>query len=181
MPHTVATVLVVGLALVANRASADEASAPARVRSENPTIARLIAQAIKQSATFRRQIEAINGTDGLVYVHAAPCRHGVRACLVHTVTLAGPYRLLNVKLSMGRPALETIASLGHELQHAIEVLNDPLVRNDSSISAFFRRLAPTDSHEFETPAALQAGSDVYDELIAAAKQQRAVKADKNAR
>ena len=181
MAHTLATVLVVGMILVAGSASAEEASAPARVRSEDATIARLIAQAIEQSATFRREIEAINGTDGLVYVHAAPCRRGVRACLVHTVTLAGPYRLLNVKLGMGRPELETIATLGHELQHAIEVLNDPLVRDDFSISVFFRRLAPTDSHQFETPAALQAGLDIYDELIAAAKQHRPVKADRTAR
>jgi hypothetical protein len=172
MAHTPATVLVLAMVLAAGSAPAEEASAPTRVRSEHATIARLIMQATEQSATFRREIDAISATDGLVYVYAAPCGHGVWACLVHTVTLAGPYRLLKVRLDIRRSERETMAALGHELQHAIEALSDPGVTDDNRISSFFQRLAPSDSHDFETSAALQAGSDVFDELSSNVRQGR---------
>ncbi|MEP7308508.1 MAG: hypothetical protein ABJA98_23635 [Acidobacteriota bacterium] len=69
--------------------AAAQAPAPAiRVRSDNATLSRLIAQAREQSPTVRREIEAINGTDGLVYVHDARCGRGIQACLMHTVHLA---------------------------------------------------------------------------------------------
>jgi hypothetical protein len=164
-----ATALVVGMSLVAGSAPAEEASAPTRVRSEHATIVRLITQATAQSATFRHEIEAIGGTDGLVYVYEAQCGRGVLACLMHTVTLAGPYRLLKVKLDLRRPELETMGALGHELRHAIEVLSDARVTSNSTITAFFQQLAPTDSYSFETPAALQSGSDVFAEMISNAK------------
>ena len=88
MLHTPTTVLAFGVMLAAGGVAAHEPDAPSRVRSEHATITRLIAQATRQSTTFRREIEAINVTDGLVYVHDAPCGGGVRACLVHTVELA---------------------------------------------------------------------------------------------
>jgi hypothetical protein len=120
-------------------------------------------------ATFRREIAAICATDGLVYVYDAQCGHGVNACLMHTVSRAGPYRLLRVKVDVRRSELETMASLGHELQHVIEALSNSRVTTDAGISAFFRRLAPTDGHNVETAAALHAGNDVFDELISNAK------------
>jgi hypothetical protein len=140
------------------------------VRSENATIARLVTQATERSATFRGEMEAISGTDGLVYVNEARCGRGIQACLMHTVELAGPYRLLRVKLDLRRSELESMATLGHELQHAIEALSDPRVTDRLTIAAFFRQHAPTGNYSFETPAALQAGFNVYHELISNAKQ-----------
>ena len=61
------------------------------------------------------------------------------ACLMHSVEIAGPYRLLRVKLDLRRSELEMMATLGHELQHAIEVLNDPRVRSDAGVLFFVQR------------------------------------------
>lgn len=137
-----------------------------RVRSENATIARLIAQATERSATFRCEIDAINATDGLIYVHEGHCGRGVFACLMHTVELAGPFRLLHVKLDLRRSELDSMAAIGHELRHAIEALSDAHVINNFRIVSFFRQLGPTGSETFETPAARRAGFDVFDELRA---------------
>jgi len=65
-----------------------------------------------------------------------------------------------------------MAALGHELQHAIEALSEPGVTDDARISSFFQRLAPSDSHDFETPAALRAGDGVFDELVSNVKERR---------
>lgn len=170
MTPTPATVLVVGMILVAGGAHADDIDPTTRVRSENATIARLITQATERSATFRREVEAINRTDGLVYVHDAQCGPGVQGCLMHSVELAGPYRLLRVKLDLRRTEREMMATLGHELQHALEVLNaGPRVRSNVGIRNFYQQLAPTGNKRFETDAALQAGFDVSDELRSNAK------------
>ena len=66
-----------------------------RVRSSSPAIVALIGQAAERSETFRRLVETIDASDGIVYVEEGRCRHGVRACFV-AVTEAGPNRLLHV-------------------------------------------------------------------------------------
>ena len=53
----------------------------ARVRSNNSSLAALITRATEQSATFRGLIDAINVSDGIVYVESGRCRYS-RACLV---------------------------------------------------------------------------------------------------
>ena len=95
-----------------------------RVRSEDPTLARLITQASEHSSTFRRELDLISRTNGIVYVSKGRCGgHGVHACLIPTVDLAGPFRLLHILVDLTRSEAETIGSIGHELWHAIEVLS----------------------------------------------------------
>jgi hypothetical protein len=152
-------------------ADADEVPPPPpHVRSENVTIVGLITDATERSATLRREIEAINATDGLVYVQDGRCGRGVTACLMHSVKLAGPYRLLRVKVDLRRSALETMAAIGHELRHALEVLSDPRLRTSAAIYLFYRRQPSAESTTFETDAALQAGREVLAELRASAKR-----------
>ena len=64
-----------------------------RVRSENPLLSAAIVQGAERSKTFRRLIEAIDSTDGLVYVLEGKCGQGLRACLPMSLELAGKNRL----------------------------------------------------------------------------------------
>lgn len=166
------TVLILALNGAAAPIMADGAIALPRVRSVHPTIARLITQAAQQSATFRHEIEILEHTDGLVYVHEAYCGHGVLACLVTSVESSGPFRLLNVKVDLRRSEAATMAAIGHELWHAIEALRDPHVTNSMRMLSFFQRVAPsaTDECRFETAAAIRTGDDVLGEIIAYNKQ-----------
>ncbi len=59
-----------------------------------------------------------------------------------------------------------MAAIGHELQHAIEVLSDPHVIDMASAYSLFERIGPTNSGRFETPAALHVGDRVGDECLA---------------
>jgi hypothetical protein len=79
---------------------------------------------------------------------------------MHSVEVAGPHRILRVRLDFGRSERVIMATLGHELQHALEVLNDPGVRSNAGILYFYQRLRPTDGHEFETANAFEAGVEV---------------------
>src|SRR5262245_15910197 len=93
----------------------------------DPAIASLIDEASRASATFRRLVAAIDGTNGIVYVEPGQCRHGVRACMTLSVKMAGPHRILRILLDLHRELSQLIGALGHELQHAVEVLSDPHV------------------------------------------------------
>ena len=135
-----------------------------RVRGCDPLIAALIQEATARSATFRRLVETIDATDGIVYVEQGKGRRGARAYLALTVTVAGPNRILRIVVDTRRDATTLMAAIGHELRHAVEVLSDPAVTSDRAIFFFYQRERPTGKERFETPAAIRAGSEVLDEL-----------------
>jgi len=138
-----------------------------RVRSESPAIRELIAQATERSATFERLMATIDRTDGIVYVMEGRCGHGLRACMSLTITTAGAYRFLRITIDLGtKTEKELMASIGHELQHAIEVLSDPTLTNNVLVYDFYNRRPLAESNSFETRAAVQAGLSVTSDLDA---------------
>jgi hypothetical protein len=163
--HSIQTVVVTALVVgVPHRASASGAPTIPRVRDNgDPSIAGLIREATERSATFRHLVDTIDATDGIVYVEQGTCRHHVRACLALTVRMAGPNRLLRIFVDIHRSHGDVLASIGHELQHAVEVLSDPHVTDTRSIYFFFDRIGQIGEDRFETLAAIQAGLDVLAE------------------
>jgi hypothetical protein len=156
---------VTAFVTVAATASAQEV-VPAfrRVRSEKPALAALIGEGISRSKTFAGLVASIDRTDGLVYVGEGTCGGRVRACLAMAVSVAGPNRILRIQVDSRRPRRDLIAAIGHELRHAIEVLNEPGIRNRDALFHFYLREAPTARETFETPAAVRAGIAVFAEL-----------------
>jgi hypothetical protein len=138
-----------------------------RVRSSDSALAGLIAQATRGSETFRRLITSIQASNGIVYVEPGRCGHGVRACLKIWMQVSGPNRFLRIVIdrSPSDRDLQVMGSLGHELQHAVEVLSEPAVTKGATMYNFLRRTASNHSNRFETTAAVNAGNDVIDELM----------------
>ena len=166
MARTPAVILItlVCLSPTIHATPAPQVSAIARVRSENPLLSAAIVQGTKRSTTFRRLIEAIDATDGLVYVLEGKCGQGVRACLHMSLELAGPNRLLRIVVDPRRaPGCELIASIGHELQHTLEALSNPSIRTSFGLSSFFHQIGPEGTRRFETAEAIQAGLAVAEE------------------
>jgi hypothetical protein len=134
-----------------------------RVRAPSSEIASVIQDASARSKTFRGLLATIEATDGLVYVESGKCGHSVRACLSLFVKEAGPNRILHIEVDPRLKDCELIEGIGHELQHAIELLSNPRVKDPKSAYLFFQQLGPTDSGRFETPEALHVGELVGDE------------------
>jgi len=141
----------------------DEPPRMARVRAQSDAIAAAIRESVERSSTFHALLTTIDATDGLVYVEEGRCGHSVRACLVLSVKIAGPSRLLRIKVDPRRRDCQLTADIGHELQHAIEILRDPHVRDMPSAYSLFERIGPTGSERFETREALYAGDRIGDE------------------
>jgi hypothetical protein len=160
---------LLGVSDVAAQATEVGGSRKVHVRSEDHLLADLITRASLGSATFRRLLTTIESTNGIVYVEAGKCSHGgVRACLLMWVHAAGGNRFLRVRVDRQREDsdLDAMASLGHELQHAIEGLSDVTVIDGTTLYGFFRRYAPTDDSRFETTAAVTIGNTIRDEIQA---------------
>jgi len=142
--------------------AADSAAMP-RVRSGHAYIRAMIEEAAQRSDTFRRLVKGIEATDGIVYVEQGACGHSVRACLSLDVTAAAEYRILRVMVDPRQPDWEVMASIGHELQHALEVLGNVALKTSAAVYLFYSRPGGT-GDSFETSEAIKAGNAVRNEV-----------------
>jgi hypothetical protein len=97
-------------------------------------------------------------------VHYGECGRNALACLVLAVTQAGPNRILQIRVDPRRKGHELMVSIGHELKHALELLNEPTVVNYSTAYNFYQRIAPKRGLSFETQAAVRVGLKIDGEL-----------------
>ena len=135
-----------------------------RVRTDDPTLASLIRQATDRSSTFRRIVDAIQATDGVVYVSRGRCGHYVRACLPFWMVVAGPNRVVQVILDDRLQGEQAMAAIAHELRHTLEVFDEPSVTTGSGMYFFYRRDRSPQGEAFETQEAVDAGNAVLKEL-----------------
>jgi len=147
------------------RAVAAPDAAGSHVRSSDASVARIIDRGIESSPTFKRLVSAIDGSDGIVYVQPGVCAGRVAACLPAWMQSSGSYRYLRIVVDRKRLDSDRRLAgvIGHELQHAIEVLGDPSVTDGDRMFFFYKKYAPTGWSSFETPAAIDAGLAVEDE------------------
>ena len=142
---------------------------PSHVRSRSPDIASVIQQAGERSATFRRLVETINASKSYVYVDEGECRDSdERGCLVN-VTVAGPYRFVFVHVATGKADWDLMGSIGHELRHTVEVIDNPSVtslRTMRSLYGWIGKHNFRNPNSYETDAAFAAGNAVRDEVRA---------------
>jgi hypothetical protein len=160
----VMAVLMGGMTFGVRAEGEREVRAWPRVRSSNRRITSILSDAFTRSATFRGLVRTIEQTDGIVYVESGHCRHGVRACLSLAVAGAGEYRILRVLVDLAADAVALMATIAHELRHALEILAEPSVRSTTQAYLYYAREAPTSIGVFETQAAIAAGLAVEREL-----------------
>jgi hypothetical protein len=136
-----------------------------RVRSGSAKLAALIDEATLRSATFKSLIASVEATDGIVFVEEGKCPLGVPACLRWQITLTGGYRILFVTIQPRRADAELMASIGHELRHALEVFENPAVRSHAAMHFFYQN-GPTKGtpRAIETAAAVAAEQAVLTEV-----------------
>jgi hypothetical protein len=140
-----------------------------RVRSTRAYLRAMIEEAARRSPTFRHLVAAIEATNGIVYVEHGSCRQGVHACLALTVTAAGDYRILRVTVDARQPDWDVMALIGHELRHAIEVLENSTLADTTSAFQFYAQQHHVKDRPFETSAAIEAEDAVRKDVSTFAK------------
>jgi hypothetical protein len=142
------------------------------VRSSSAPIIALLVAGTRDSATLKRLIGALEQTDGIVYVEPGSCRRGVdklNACLVNDVVAAGGHRYLRILVDLRKDSVDVASSIGHELQHTVEVLSDRSVTGTASMLAFYQGDGRNGARSYETTAAIDAGYAVAREISASRK------------
>jgi len=156
-----------GLTCVGPTASAQSlrATAPqgSGIRTDSPVLKTLIRDASERSPMFRALVAAIEATDGIVYFRVGTCGR-LRACLVHQISVAGPHRVLSIIVDTQRNDPSLMGTIGHELQHALEVLSDARIRTDAHLFAFYKLHGLKVKGVIETRAAIAVGETVRDEV-----------------
>ena len=158
------TTAVVFLILTAGPTGTAIADSESRVRTFSPIVSALIQRATDRSETFRSLINTIEVSDGIVRVEHGTCPNRARGCLLWAMTVSGPDRVLSILVDTSTPGDSLAGVIGHELAHAIEVLNNRAIRTNAAMNLLYRRIGTSRGHAFETDAAIRAGNTVRKEM-----------------
>jgi hypothetical protein len=157
-------ILVILISIAAMCGSAAAGEMPHVRDNGDARIAILLQEGIRRSATLRAIIAQVDASDGIVYIEEGRCRYSARACLSHSIVLAGPHRILRIHIDTARDRDDVIAVFGHELRHALEVLSQPQLRSMQAVMYFYETEGTRSDGRYETTAALTTESAVLREL-----------------
>ena len=158
------------VSLIVSVAAGHAGAAVPRLRPLTESTKIVIERGLRQSPSFRELVERLQRSDVVVYVDEDYFQSKALAGQLSFLTRAGGYRYVRVRLQWRSHDSQQIATLAHELQHALEIAGRPdIVDHESMARAFadFGHQRPPGSgavESFETTAAMDAGDRVWREL-----------------
>ena len=111
-----------------------------RIRPQDARITSVLQEGIARSATFRALVDRIEASNVIVYVGVDPLMKSSLAGALTWMTQAGDYRYLRASISTDLTSDQMIATLAHELQHAVEVIEDESVVDEKTLVALYKRI-----------------------------------------
>jgi hypothetical protein len=142
-----------------------------RVRAQDGRIAKFINDGVKRSPTLRALVDRIEASNVIVYVGAKPLMKTYLSGTLSFVTTAGSFRYVRAAINADLLPDQMIATLAHEFQHVVEVIDAPSVVDDDSLVKLYRRIGVASSErqqtKWETTAAQAMGAQVRRELMGA--------------
>jgi hypothetical protein len=141
-----------------------------RVRPYDTRIATLLLDGLRRSAYLGSLVDRIEASDVIVYLELQPRLDRRLAGCLTWLTSVGKYRYVRASINSELPPQALIAAIGHELQHVIEVIENPSVTGPESLLTLYKRIGsggPPGSPVLDTQAARDAGALVRKDLRAA--------------
>jgi len=138
------------------------------IRTTDARLRALIDEATEASPTVRALIGRLNISDVVVYV-ACEYDPRIRATgRLNFLTAAGGLRYVVIHLKARPSRIKAIATLAHELQHAVEIVDNPSIVDGTSLAREYERIGYR-SHSvhgtaFDTKEAVEVGRRVVEEL-----------------
>lgn len=109
-----------------------------RVRPHDKRSAALLVEGLRLSATIRHLFDQLEHRQVVVYVQIENRLKGRLAGSLTWIAGTRHVRYVRVSINPDLRGAAAVAALGHELQHAIEVANEPSIVDDKSLNAFYR-------------------------------------------
>jgi hypothetical protein len=168
MRHLLALVLCSLISTSALAADVGDPLPNARIRPQDARLSQLLRAGMARSATFRALVDRIESSNLIVYVSLSPIMKSNLAGKLTWMTRAGGFRYVRATISTEQNVDQMIATLAHELHHAVEVLEDDTVTDQRSLLQLYKRIGRP-SHSgitagWETVAAEEVGFRVRREL-----------------
>jgi hypothetical protein len=140
------------------------------VRPETAMLRALTTQAAARSPLVHELIDRLDRTDVVVYIRHRTFGSVLLDGRIGILSAAGGRRYLVIELACDRSELVQMATLGHELHHALEIAAEPSIVDSRTLALFYGRIG-IPSHPmghaqtFETQAAADIGARVRHELL----------------
>ena len=136
------------------------------IRSDDRRVRSLVVTGYRRSSTFRDLVDTVEGSSCIVYVATAvKLREGKTGALLHVAVGRPELPILRILLKANVSSEEAIATIGHELQHVVEVSTGVGAGGGIDFTAgsdpSSRR---SDMRQFETEAAIAAAGRIREEL-----------------
>jgi|SRR5688572_29887031 len=158
--------LVAGLS-VSSALAAERIGGP-RLRPQDARTALVLKEGAARSATFRALVERIEAGNVIVYLAVNPMLKSTLSGTLTWMTRAADFRYVRASISTELSFNQMIATVAHELQHAVEVVEDESVIDERSLVAMYRRIGEPSKaagSSWETLAAQRTGTQVRRELV----------------
>jgi hypothetical protein len=164
----VVSLAVVITAVTSPPVRAETGPAHPRLRLPDRRLLPVVQAGRDHSPSFRALIERLETTDVVVYVQCARLRPRLDGELTF-ISAAGGLRYVLVRIAWDLALPRKIAILGHELQHALEVADNPDIVSAGTLARAYERFGFTRSRgvdrvDFDTVAAIDTGVTIAREL-----------------
>lgn len=140
------------------------------VRPQDARITGLLREGMLRSRSLHALVDRIEASNIYVYLNLDHLMKSYLAGRLTWIGQAHEFRYLRAQINFDLPADQAIATIAHELQHAVEVLNDDTVVSENTLVALYRRIGTPSRLEltsgWETEAAQAMGHQVRRELSA---------------
>jgi hypothetical protein len=145
----------------------DEEPKP-RLRATDADTQALVLRGLAESPSLRALVDRLEQTDVVVYLKCGRLRGGVDGQLTF-VSAVGGFRYVIVQIAWHLPMQRRIATLGHEVQHALEIAAHPSIVDQGSMKEAYSRIGferdhPNRGAAFDTEAAVRVGERIWKEL-----------------
>jgi hypothetical protein len=163
--------LVLSCVVAASSAFAGVPTGEVRLRPQDSRLEQVLKEGAARSATFKALVERIESSNVIVYLSLNPIMKSSLSGMLTWMTRAGDHRYVRASISTDLTPDQMIATVAHELQHAVEVIEDESVIDEKTLVALYKRIGHQSANgapaRWETAAAQQAGYQVRRELAAA--------------
>ena len=137
------------------------------IRQTDPILDAMFARGRERSPTFRRLLARLGDSNLIVHVWRNQRPHP-DAAFTQFIVESGGYRFVRITINVAGVSDGAVALLGHELQHAVEIADDPAVRDEASYTGLYRTIGyPSCMRKrcYDTENAVDAGRRVLREML----------------
>ena len=138
-----------------------------RVRSADPSVRKLLKRGYRQSPAFRALVTRLQRSDVYVYVEEVTRLPGALEGRTMILPKAHGHRYVRIQIALRGTSEDSVALLGHELQHAVEIADAEEVTDERGMEALYKRIGVRGGeHVYDTIAAQEMGRRIRRELVA---------------